>query len=93
MKELENLIEKHGQKKLLFMIEAQQTSKILFVRMTNSSNPFRKLAFTIKDYNPNHKVYLKPVEHLDHSISELRYYVSDLNNLIRNGIVDVYVKA
>ncbi len=86
------LIEKYGKENLLFIVPMRPIRTILFISYTSSDDePVEVPAkITEKRYKleNNYKITLQSVYE---GFGQRHFYISDLNSLIKKGIVKVYV--
>lgn len=94
---LEELFKTYQPKDLLFLVPMRSIRQILFIRYTSSDDPevlvpcrITEKFYKVKD---NYKVELEAIDEYKEVFGSEKFYISDLNNLIKEGIVQAFVQV
>ncbi len=93
--ELKEFIEKNGKENCLFLLPMKEIRTFLgFIKYRSSSDPDIIVPCKINEdeykISDNYKITLKSIYP---QFGKEHFYISDLENMIKNGDVELYVKA
>lgn len=90
---IEQLVAKHGAENLRFLVALRPLRKMIFFAYTSTSDPEEmKLCRIVEErykLSENYKVELKAE---DTNFGKQSFYVMDLNSLLRQGQIRVFVE-